>query len=127
MSLLKTLVAELDAIKARGMDLLEPERAVAAKLEQIVRAGVDEIHALEARVLHLESLSLPTPDAAAPEPSTAPAQVPSEAASAPAAPQDAQPAVAENTGSGAAPSDPNGPASAGAVQSPTAAGAAPIA
>ncbi len=121
MSLLKSLVAELDAIKARGMDLLEPERAVAAKLEQIVRAGVDEIHALEARVAALEPKN-----AAAPEPPTASAPD-SGAASAPAAPQDAQPAVAQNTGSGAAPSDPNGPASAGAAQSPVAAGAAPAA
>ena len=122
MSLLKKLLGELDAIKARGYDLLEPEKAAAAKLEELVRSAVDEIHALEARITALE----PT-NAAASGPSTASAPAPSEAAPAPAAPQVAQPAVAENTGSGAAPSDPSGPASAGAAQSPAAAGAAPTA
>ena len=106
MSLLRALVAEFDAIRANLHNVVNPEQALAAKTEKIWRELVEKMHELERRI---EALVEPTK--------------PADTAAATA---QAQPAVAQNTGSGAAPEAPAAtPASDGAAQPPAAAGTAP--
>lgn len=122
MSILSRIQQDIAALRQRATELLDPEKAIVAKVEELVHALVDKAHELEQRIIELESQK-----ATAPEPSTAipSATSTSEAVSAPVAPEQAQPAVAENTGSGAAASAPEQtPASAGASLSPDAAGTA---